>query len=121
MSKTTSTKKDTAVKAAAKKSAASGSGKPVSEPPSARTAASNKTPPKAEPEKYPAQKTACCHDESECTAEVDLDADAIATCAYYLWEKEGFQHGRDSEHWFRAEEQLRAEISARLRKPRALH
>lgn len=31
----------------------------------------------------------------------------ISHCAYLLWEQEGYQHGRDREYWFRAEEQLR--------------
>ena len=35
----------------------------------------------------------------------------IAAAAYYLWEKEGRVHGRDAEHWLRAETQLMASRS----------
>lgn len=35
----------------------------------------------------------------------------IAAAAYYLWEKEGRIHGRDTEHWLRAEAQLMASRS----------
>jgi hypothetical protein len=34
--------------------------------------------------------------------------DEIANLAWQLWEKEGSQHGRDQEYWFRAEQQLLA-------------
>jgi hypothetical protein len=37
-----------------------------------------------------------------------LSRDEIATLAWQLWEKEGSQHGRDQEYWFRAEQQLLA-------------
>lgn len=32
----------------------------------------------------------------------------IAAAAYYIWEKEGRIHGRDAEHWQKAEAQLMA-------------
>jgi hypothetical protein len=38
-----------------------------------------------------------------------IDAQAIALRAYYLWEQEGHQHGRDREYWWRAEELLKKE------------
>lgn len=28
----------------------------------------------------------------------------ISQCAYFLWEKEGYQPGRENEYWLRAEE-----------------
>jgi len=34
--------------------------------------------------------------------------EAIAYCAYMIWEKEGRPAGRDREHWLEAEAQLRA-------------
>jgi len=37
-----------------------------------------------------------------------LSRDEIAKLAWQLWEKEGSQHGRDQEYWFRAEQQLLA-------------
>jgi hypothetical protein len=37
-----------------------------------------------------------------------LSRDEIANLAWQLWEKEGSQHGRDQEYWFRAEQQLLA-------------
>jgi hypothetical protein len=36
----------------------------------------------------------------------------IAVGAYHLYLIEGCHHGRDWEHWFRAEQQLRAKASA---------
>jgi hypothetical protein len=37
-----------------------------------------------------------------------LSRDEIAALAWQIWEKEGSQHGRDQEYWFRAEQQLLA-------------
>jgi len=37
-----------------------------------------------------------------------LSQDEIAKLAWQLWEKEGSQHGRDQEYWYRAEQQLLA-------------
>jgi hypothetical protein len=37
-----------------------------------------------------------------------LSRDEIAALAWQLWEKEGSQHGRDQEYWYRAEKQLLA-------------
>jgi hypothetical protein len=37
-----------------------------------------------------------------------LSRDEIAKLAWQLWEKDGCQHGRDQEYWFRAEQQLLA-------------
>ena len=34
--------------------------------------------------------------------------EAIAVCAYLIWEQEGRPKGRDKEHWIQAEEQLTA-------------
>lgn len=33
----------------------------------------------------------------------------IAVCAYLIWEKEGFPHGREVAHWLQAEKQLNAD------------
>ena len=30
--------------------------------------------------------------------------DLVSQAAYFLWEKEGYQHGREREYWLRAEE-----------------
>jgi len=32
----------------------------------------------------------------------------IAERAYYLWQAEYYQHGRDLDHWFRAEREIRS-------------
>lgn len=45
-----------------------------------------------------------------------VSSDKVAACAYFMWEKDGCQHGRDAEHWFRAEEQIRKELAAVKRK-----
>ena len=37
----------------------------------------------------------------------------IAARAYELWVQSGKTHGRDQEHWFRAEQELRARPAAR--------
>ena len=55
---------------------------------------------------------------NESAPAVKLSTEDIATRAYFLWESEGYHHGCDNEHWFRAEEQLRNEISSRLKRPR---
>ena len=40
-----------------------------------------------------------------------ISADAIRERAYLIWEREGRPHGRDLEHWVRAEVELIAEVS----------
>jgi hypothetical protein len=35
-------------------------------------------------------------------------ASAIAQLAYELWQQNGCPHGRDQEHWFQAERELRS-------------
>ena len=40
-----------------------------------------------------------------------ISADAIRERAYLIWEREGRPHGRDFEHWVRAEVELIAEGS----------
>lgn len=35
------------------------------------------------------------------------DPDVVARKAYEIYSREGHQHGRDQDHWFRAEEELR--------------
>jgi Protein of unknown function (DUF2934) len=40
-----------------------------------------------------------------------ISDDAIRERAYYIWEREGRPHGRDYEHWVRAQVELIAEIS----------
>ena len=42
--------------------------------------------------------------------------DDIAVMAYFLWEQEGYIHGRDGEYWFRAEELLRNKLASKLTK-----
>jgi hypothetical protein len=38
-----------------------------------------------------------------------ITTDAIAACAYTLWEQSGRPHGRDAEFWFQAEQKLKQE------------
>ena len=38
---------------------------------------------------------------------------AVAARAYELWQQSGCAHGRDQEHWFQAERELRTRKSAR--------
>jgi hypothetical protein len=37
----------------------------------------------------------------------------VALRAYELWQQDGCPHGKDQEHWFQAERELRTPISAR--------
>jgi hypothetical protein len=37
----------------------------------------------------------------------------VATCAYIMWEKDGYQHGYDKDYWFRAEETLKSLCATR--------
>jgi hypothetical protein len=74
-------------------------------------------------DKKPASSASCMEtnaspQETDTYVEVCLCPEDVAVRAYYLWESEGYQHGRDPDHWFRAEEQLRNELSARLLKSR---
>jgi hypothetical protein len=39
------------------------------------------------------------------------NANEIATRAYFLWEADGRQHGRDAEYWFLAEKHLTARVT----------
>ena len=43
--------------------------------------------------------------------------DEVRLIAYAIWEEEGYSHGRDTEHWFRAEaiweERQKPEAAAR--------
>jgi len=42
----------------------------------------------------------------------------IAVAAYYIWEKEGHPHGRDLDHWLRAEHNIRRLVdAAKTREP----
>ena len=41
----------------------------------------------------------------------ELDGE-IATAAYYIWEKEGYPHGRDLDHWLHAEHNVRRLVDA---------
>jgi hypothetical protein len=43
-----------------------------------------------------------------------LSNDEIAARAYDIYEREGRMDGRDADHWFRAEEELRRERSNRM-------
>ena len=36
----------------------------------------------------------------------------IAVAAYYIWEKEGHPHGRELDHWLRAEHNVRRLVDA---------
>jgi Ca2+-dependent lipid-binding protein len=47
---------------------------------------------------------------------LNVTDDDIAVMAYFLWEKEGYVHGRDGEYWFRAEELLRNQLASKLTK-----
>jgi hypothetical protein len=51
------------------------------------------------------------NDEPKASSSSKIDAQKIAQRAYYLWEKEGYQHGRDREYWLRAEELLKKDHS----------
>lgn len=42
----------------------------------------------------------------------ELKSEMIATCAYLMWEQEGYQHGKDREYWLRAEEKLAKEFAS---------
>jgi hypothetical protein len=42
-----------------------------------------------------------------------LTTGAIAQRAYEIWKESGCPNGKDQEHWFRAERELRAKTSAR--------
>lgn len=42
-----------------------------------------------------------------------LTAGAIAQRAYEIWKESGCPNGKDQEHWFRAERELRAKQSVR--------
>lgn len=42
-----------------------------------------------------------------------LTASAIAQRAYEIWKESGCPNGKDQEHWFRAERELRAQASPR--------
>ena len=37
----------------------------------------------------------------------------IARAAYYLYERSGWLHGRDTEHWLEAERQVRGRLKQR--------
>ncbi|MGZ3486405.1 MAG: DUF2934 domain-containing protein [Isosphaeraceae bacterium] len=41
----------------------------------------------------------------------ELDGE-IAVAAYYIWEKEGYPHGRDLDHWLHAEHNVRRLVDA---------
>jgi hypothetical protein len=42
----------------------------------------------------------------------------VSEAAYYIWEREGHQHGRDLDHWLRAEVEVRHLVNAGVhRKP----
>ncbi|MGZ5943234.1 MAG: DUF2934 domain-containing protein [Isosphaeraceae bacterium] len=42
----------------------------------------------------------------------------MAVAAYYIWEKEGYPHGRDLDHWLHAEHNVRRLVDAgKTRKP----
>jgi len=42
-----------------------------------------------------------------------LTPGAIAQRAYEIWKENGCPNGRDQEHWFRAERELRARLTVR--------
>lgn len=45
--------------------------------------------------------------------DLKLKHESVAQFAYFIWEKEGYQHGRDKEHWLQAEEHLKNLASSR--------
>ncbi len=47
------------------------------------------------------------------TAATALTATAIAQRAYEIWKESGCPNGRDQEHWFRAERELRSKTTLR--------
>jgi len=42
----------------------------------------------------------------------ELEREIIAVAAYYIWEKEGHPHGRELDHWLRAEHNIRRLVDA---------
>ena len=42
-----------------------------------------------------------------------VEASDVAARAYELWQKSGCAHGKDQEHWFQAERELRGRKPAR--------
>jgi hypothetical protein len=48
---------------------------------------------------------------------MNVDSKNIQERAYHIWENEGRPHGRDFDHWLRAEQELASPPS--LKKPRA--
>lgn len=46
-----------------------------------------------------------------------LNYDEIAQAAWDIWQQEGCQHGRDQEHWLKAEQQLLAAKNGQGGKP----
>lgn len=42
---------------------------------------------------------------------ITLDTENIAQHAYFLWQQEGYQHGKDREYWLRAEDQLKKQLA----------
>ena len=48
----------------------------------------------------------------------ELEREIIAVAAFYIWEKEGRPHGRELDHWLRAEQNIRRLVdAAKTRKP----
>jgi hypothetical protein len=56
--------------------------------------------------------------ETERHAEPEL-YDRVQQRAYEIWEREGRPHGRDDEHWQRAEREIRDEVQVAPARPRA--
>ena len=49
------------------------------------------------------------------------NTDAIATLAYEYWEAEGRPHGKDIEHWLKAEQSLTVPAMPAMKEPHVLH
>lgn len=50
---------------------------------------------------------------STSTATAAPGKDPIAQRAYEIWQESGCPHGKDQEHWFRAEREIRAKTTVR--------
>lgn len=43
--------------------------------------------------------------------DLSFNYETVAKTAYFLWEKEGYQHGYDRAHWLQAEELVKKQLS----------
>ena len=47
----------------------------------------------------------------QATTSMKIPHELVAQRAHEIWVKQGCSHGRDQEHWFEAERQLKAELA----------